>query len=109
MRKMSPENEREFEELAAYVSLFATVVWGIPETEPHHPSHHMGVMPGEVTKSQRLTGLRQAARDTIEASQDFTPEQVAAFDAACRDKQVIALSEVRQRYSPKGKRTRGDG
>lgn len=103
MPKMSSENEQEFADLLAYVSLFATLVWGIPESAVSHPSHHMEVIPGKVSKSQRLAGLRQAANDTIEATQDFTPAQVAAVDAAFQDRKVVTLSEVRRRYWSKYK------
>ncbi|WP_020650008.1 hypothetical protein [Solimonas variicoloris] len=103
MARMSPQNEREFEALAAYVCLFATVVWRVPESAPHHPVHHMGIVPGQISKSQRLAGLRQAANDTVESSEDFTPEQVSAFDAICRSKGVITLTEIRRRYWKKYK------
>ncbi|MGB0219759.1 MAG: hypothetical protein ACPGJF_10540 [Sinimarinibacterium flocculans] len=99
MKKMSPEDEREFEELAGYVGFFATTIWGVAETSSSHPSRHLGAIPGKVTKSQRLSGLRQAARDTAEASRDFSLEQVAALDAACEERQLITLTEVRRRYS----------
>jgi hypothetical protein len=103
MPKMSLVNEQEFADLSAYVSLFSTLLRGIPESSDIHPSHHMDVIPGEVSKSQRLAGLRQATNDTIEATRDFTPAQVAAVDAAFRARKVITLSEVRRRYWSKYK------
>lgn len=96
---MSPENEIEFQELSAYVGFFATAVWGVPESAPQHPSHNLEVIPGKVSKSQRLAGLRQAARDTVEASQDLSAEQVAVIDSACKQRQIVTLSEIRTRYS----------
>ena len=98
MPKMSIENELELGELCAYVSFYATAVWGIAEDAPSHPSHFMHPSAGKMTKSQLLSGVRQAANDTIEHSQDFFPEQVAAVDKACQECKVLTLSEVRRRY-----------
>ena len=100
---MSARNEQEFAELSAYVSLFATLVWGIPASSSSHPSHHMAVIPGKVSKSQRLSGLRQAANDTIEATQDLSPDKVAEIDAAFKDHHALTLTEARRRYWSKYK------
>jgi hypothetical protein len=103
MAKMSEDKEREFRELSMYLGFFATEVWGIPKDDKSHPSHFLGPVPGKVRKSQLFASLKQAVKDTIEATIDLIPEQVAALDAACRNQQVLTLSEVRRRYWSKYK------
>ncbi|CAB1064876.1 hypothetical protein D1BOALGB6SA_9673 [Olavius sp. associated proteobacterium Delta 1] len=98
MAIMTEDNEREFRELSAYLSFFATEVWGIPKDDKSHPSHSLRSVPGKVSKLQFFAGLKQAVNDTVDATQDFTPKQVAEVDAACRNQQVLTLSEVRRRY-----------
>ncbi|WUR14551.1 hypothetical protein E7V67_005450 [[Empedobacter] haloabium] len=99
MRKLSPENEKEFEELAKYVNFYTTHVWRVSPEAPEHPSHFLTPVPGKVTKSQLLSGLRQAANDTVEDASSFTQEQTAALDRACLANDVLTLSEVRRRFS----------
>lgn len=98
MANMSPEREKEFQELSQYLIFFGTAVLGIPEGHNTHPRHYLTPVPGKITKSQLLSGLRQAANDTIESTQDFTPEQVAEIDASCQRQGVLTLSEIRRRY-----------
>ena len=97
MRKMSQANEVEFNELASYVGFFATHVRKIAIEEPSHPSHFLSS--GKFTKSQLLTGLRQAANDTIEAFSSASPQKIMALDNACRDSGVLTFTEVRRRFS----------
>jgi hypothetical protein len=97
MKKMSMENEREFDELASYVGFYATNVWNVPYDVPTHPSRFL--IQGKFTKSQLLVGLRQAANDTVDDSARYSPEQVAKFDRQCVTANVLTLSEVRRRYS----------
>jgi hypothetical protein len=98
MSKMSDEKNREFEELSSYIGFFATAVWNVAENSANHPSRNLMAAPGKASKSQLLSGLRQAANDTIEATQHFKFDQIAAFDYACREQRVLTLSEVRRRY-----------
>ena len=107
MSRISSDNEQEFEQLAAYIGFFATAVWGVQPSSPQHPSHHLGLVPGKITKSQRLAGLRQAARDTAEASQSFSAEQVATVDAACKQHHLITLTEVKARYFKRHRSNKG--
>ena len=95
---MSEEKEREFEELAAYVSFYGTHVCKIPLESSHHPSHFMTPIPGKVTKSQLLVCVRQAANDTVESTDHLLPQQVAALDSACIANNVLTFSEVRRRF-----------
>lgn len=97
-----PEHkEREFQELASYIGFFSTAVWGIPEESPLHPRHFSTPVPGKVSKSRLLAGLRQAALDTLEATDNYPPERIMAIDQECRKHQVLTLSEVRERYGRK--------
>jgi hypothetical protein len=96
---MSQANEKEFEELASYVNFYATHVWQVPPSAHEHPSHFLTPVPGKVTKSQLLAGLRQAANDTVEDAAHLTAEEIAALDEACRANDVLTLSEVRRRFS----------
>lgn len=102
--RMSPEREREFEELLAFVGFYATHVRG---TDPASPSHVSAVVQNIVEKfgkSKALVGLRQAANDTVEATTNLSAEEVARLDSALRAKGIITLSEVRHRYSSMYKR-----
>jgi len=51
--------------------------------------------------SNAKKGLQMAINDIVESSSDWTPERIANADARFREKNVITLSEVRQRYSKK--------
>lgn len=104
MSKMSDEREKELSELCAYISFYATAVMGVPENSPQHPSHFMHPVPGRMSKSQLLSGVRQATNDTIEDAQHFSPERVAAIDNACNERKVLTLSEIRRRYWRKYKK-----
>lgn len=99
MTKMSPASEKEFEELAAYVNFYATHVWHVPPEAREHPSHFLSPVPGKITKSQLLAGLRQAANDTVEDAARLTAKEIAEMDEACRANGVLTLSEVRRRFS----------
>ena len=101
MAKFPEQKELEFQELAGYVSFFATAVWGIPEESPQHPSHFVTPVRGKISKSQLLAGLKQAARDTLEATKNYSTEKIEALDSACKKCQVLTLSTVRERYGRK--------
>lgn len=103
-RRMSPEREREFEELRAFVEFYATQVRGV---DPSSPGHFSAVVEGIVEKfgkSKALVGLRQAANDTVEATTSFSPEKVARLDSALRAQGIVTLSAIRHRYSSAYKR-----
>ena len=101
MARFPEQKELEFQELVSYVSFFATAVWGIPDESPLHPSHFVTPVRGKISKSQLLAGLRQAARDTLEATETYLPEKITALDQECNRHQVLTLSEVRERYGRK--------
>lgn len=101
MARFPHQKELEFQELASYVSFFATSVWGISEESPQHPSHFVTPVRGKISKSQLLSGLRQAARDTLEATENYPAEKIMALDSECKKHQVLTISEVRERYGRK--------
>ena len=51
--------------------------------------------------SQARKGLEMAINDIVEDTSDWSPEQVTAFDAELKSHGIIALTEVRHRYSRK--------
>ena len=57
-RAMSPEREKEYEELSAYVNFFATAVWGVSPSDPSHPSN--AAIAERFGRTQALQGARQA-------------------------------------------------
>jgi hypothetical protein len=96
---MSQEREREFEELRAFVDFYATHVHGVDPASPIHVSAAVQEITVKFGRSKALVGLRQAANDTIEATSNLPPEQVAQLDNSLRAQGVLTLSEVRHRYS----------
>lgn len=101
MARFPEQKEQEYQELVAYVSFFATAVWGIPKESPVYPSHFAIPVRGKISKSQLLAGLRQAARDTLEATENYSPEKITGLDNECKKNQVLTLSVVRERYGRK--------
>ena len=55
---MTPEREREYEELLSYIGLFATVVYQIDPTSSAHPSNAIEQIIHQFGKSKALVGLR---------------------------------------------------
>jgi len=101
MAKFPEQKEQEFQELVSYVCFFATAILGIPEESPQHPRHFITPVRGKISKSQLLAGLRQAARDTLEATENYLQEKRMAVDRDCKRHQVLTLSEVTERYGRK--------
>jgi len=93
---MSPEREKEYEELSAYVNFFATAVWGISPSDPSHPCN--AAIAERFGRTQALQGARQAANDTIEALRGRPVEAIQLLDQGLRDAGLITFSEVSRRY-----------
>ncbi len=95
-RAMSPEREKEYEDLSACVNFFATAVWGV---SPSHPSRPCNAAIAErFGRTQPLQGVRQAANDTIEALRGRPVEAIRLLDQGLRDAGLITFSEVSRRY-----------
>lgn len=96
---MTPEREREFEELLAYVGHFATVVWKVDAAAEIHPAKTIQRAVEQFGKSKVLAGLRQAANDTIEDTNNWSLEAMSDADAAFRSAGIVTVSEITRRYS----------
>jgi len=101
---MTPEREREYNELLAYMGLFATVIWEIDSASETHPANAIKRIVQQFGKSNALVGLRQAANDTVEATIHWNSEARAVVDGACRAAGVVTLSEITRRYATSYKR-----
>jgi hypothetical protein len=101
---MSLEREKEYSELLAYLSFFATYVWKINVADDTHPARVSERIVSQFGKSKALTGLRQAVNDTIEATSHWGPESRIDVDEALRAAGIITMSEVFRRYASAYKR-----
>jgi len=103
-RPMSPEREREFEELSSYLDFYSTHVSEIDPADPIHPTNVGKWVVAEFGRSKALEGLKQAVNDTVEELSGRPAEYVNRLDAALREKGLLTLSEVRRRYASSYKR-----
>lgn len=103
-RQMSPEREREFVELHAYLDFFSTHVSGIDLASPIHPTNVGKQIVEAFGRSKALDGLKQAVNDTVEQLSGQPLEYVQRLDAVLRDRSIITFSEVRRRYASSYKR-----
>ena len=103
-RPLSPDREREFQELLAFVSFYTTHVSGVTPTSTFSIQTVCAGIIEQHGKSRALEGLRQAANDIIEELSDKQATGVAALDEALRASGLITASEVRRRYASAYKR-----
>jgi hypothetical protein len=101
---MSPEREREYSELHAYLDFYSTHVSGIDPNDPIHPTNVGIRIVAEYGRSKALDGLKQAVNDTVEELSDQPPEYVQKLDAALREEGILTFSEIRRRYASSYKR-----
>lgn len=101
---MAPEREREYDELLAYVGHFATVVWKVNPTADIHPVRTIEKIVEQFGKSKALAGLRQAANDTIEETNNWSREAKSDVDKAFKSAGIVTVSEIARRYSASYKR-----
>ena len=83
-RPLSPDREREFQELLAFVSFYTTHVSGVTPTSTF--------------------SIQTVCADIIEELSDKQATGVAALDEALRASGLITASEVRRRYASAYKR-----
>ena len=102
-RSISPQREQEYAELNAFLDFYSTHISKIDPADPIHPTNVGKLIVAEYGKSKALEGLRQAINDTIEDSQDLSPQAIQELDAALRSAGIISLIELRRRYSRKYK------
>lgn len=103
-RPLSPDREREFQELLAFVSFYMTHVSGVTPTPTLSIETVCAGIIEQHGKSKALEGLRQAANDVIEELNGKRAAGVAALDEALHASGLITASEVRRRYASSYKR-----
>lgn len=96
---MTPEREKEYEELLGYVCFFATVIWKIDPASNIHPAKTMEEITRQFGKSKALAGLRQAANDTIEQTSNWNLKTRVIVDKGFKAAGMITVSEIARRYS----------
>ena len=96
-RSMSPEREKEYEELSGYLDFFATHVIGVDPASPIHATAALKRIAEEYGRSRALEGLRQAANDTVQ-SLDNKVGVAQALDAALRGNGLVGFYEIARRY-----------
>ena len=101
---MSPEREREYTELNAYLDWYSTNVSGIDPSDPIHPTNVGKRIVAKYGKSKALDGLKQAVNDTVEELVDQPPEYIEKLDESLRQAGLLSFSEVRRRYASSYKR-----
>ena len=101
---MSPEKQKEFEELYLFIEYYSTHYLNIDRENRAHPSNCLDEAVKKTGKSKALQGLKQAVNDSIEDTADFDLEALKLFDSELSSKGIITLSALQQRYSSKYKR-----
>jgi hypothetical protein len=98
-RPMSPEREKEYQELYSYLDFYMTNVNGVaPDSHLNLASVSAGIIE-KYGKSKALVGLRQAVNDTIEDLQRCPKEYIEILDDALRKSGALTASEIRRRYA----------
>jgi hypothetical protein len=98
-RRMPDEKLREYEELNAFVDMYATHFGKIAPESPSHPTNVGKRIVATVGMSKALVGLRQAVNDCLEGLQDLLPKEIETLDAALRQAGIVTLTELRRRHS----------
>ena len=101
---MSPEREREYAELHAFLDFYSTNVKSIDPANPIHPTNVGKEIVQQFGKSKALEGLRQAINDTVEELSGKSAEFISRLDANLRAAGILTVSEVRRRYASSYKR-----
>lgn len=96
-RSMSPEREKEYEELSGYLDFFTTHVMGVDPASPSHTTATLKRIAEEHGRSGALEGLRQAANDTIQSIENKAGA-AQALDAALRGSGLVGFYEIARRY-----------
>jgi len=96
-------SNEDYEQLKTFFARY--VDYFIPETHrsqdpEHQPLRFLGNLE-KISLSNAKKGLQMAVNDIVEATSDWTSEQVAEADARFASANTCTLSEVRRRYSKK--------
>ena len=103
-KPLSPDREREFQELLAFVDFYMTYVHRIDRSSEVHVSSVCENIVHAHGKSKALEGLRQATNDIIEDLSSRPSGGIEALDDALRLAGIVTASEVRRRYASLYKR-----
>lgn len=95
-RPMSPEREKEYAELSAYINFFATFILGISPSDPSHPSNAR--IAERFGRSQALQGARQAANDSVAALRSRPVAEIRLLDTGLQEAGLVTFSEVSRQY-----------
>jgi hypothetical protein len=98
-RPMSPDREREYAELFAFLDFFATNVKRIDPASEAHPSRAGIRIAEQYGRSKALEGLRQAVNDTVEDLADYSADFIKQLDESLKSQGIITFSEIRRRHS----------
>jgi len=103
-KAMSPEREREFQELSAFIEFYCITVKGIDPTDPVNPTNVLQEIVQKFGRSKALEGLRQATNDILEELSRRPAPVIEAFDSSLRSVGIVTISELRRRYASSYKR-----
>jgi hypothetical protein len=98
-RQMSPEREKEYQELYSYLDFYMTNVNGIAPNSQLNLANVSAEIIKKFGKSKALVGLRQAVIDTIEDLHGRPTEYIAILDDALSKAGALTASEIRRRYA----------
>jgi hypothetical protein len=93
---MSPEREREFEELTAFLRFYLVERRGVSAAAFDESAAGIAE---EFGRSKALVGLRQAVNDTIEELSSVKGEAIALLETALAERGLVSFAELRRRYS----------
>ena len=102
-RPMSPDREREFRELSAFIDFYSSNVQKIDPANSIHPTNVLKQIADEFGRSKALEGLRQATNDVIEELSG-KPTDVVSIDSSLQSLGLVTVSELRRRYGASYKR-----
>jgi hypothetical protein len=97
-RPMSPEREKEYAELLAFLDFYFKHVSKATSSSGLDFIGEAKRIAVEYGKSKGLEGLRQAVNDVIEELSDLTADSVRVLDEALRASGIRTLSALRKEY-----------
>jgi hypothetical protein len=97
-RSMSPEREKEYAELLAFLDFHTKHLLKNPPAGGFDLVAEAKRIADQYGKSKGLVGLRQAVNDVIEEFSDRTPDSVKLIDEALGAAGLRTLSELRREY-----------
>ena len=99
-RQMSPERQREWQELKAFFVFWQRHLFPChmsPE-DPGHPANAVEHIAEKYGVSKAFQGLKQAIHDTVEQYGDLSGPELHRVDITLAANGLLTFSEVRMRY-----------